>query len=126
VRLRGDEVPEALHVGAFVAGELLGIASVLPERPALLPPAAGVAMHPLPGDWRLRGMAVRVDARRHGLGRALLEAAVAHAIAKGGTALWCHARIAAQPFYTALGMRTEGAPFDVPEIGPHVFMWMPL
>jgi L-Ala-D/L-Glu epimerase len=130
--LPGDDAPGAVHLGAFVAGELLAIASLLPELPPPLSaepwrhserePAAAT----LPGDWRLRGMAARAEARRRGLGRALVHAAIDRAVAAGGTALWCHARVGAQPFYTALGLRTVGGPFDLPQIGPHVFMWTPI
>lgn len=117
VPFAGDDAPGALHLGAFDTSGLLAIASLIPER------APGGAT---PGDWRLRGMATAPDRRRRGLGNALVRAAFEHVAAAGGVALWCNARTTAEPFYGALGFLRQGAPFDLPEIGPHVRMWRPI
>jgi GNAT superfamily N-acetyltransferase len=110
----GDEAVDSLHVGAFLEGELVGIASVcLADSPN---PA-------WPADWRLRGMAVDPKAQRQGCGRALLAACFAHIAAQGGTRLWCNARTSALPFYQALGFQAEGDAFETPGTGPHYFMW---
>jgi GNAT superfamily N-acetyltransferase len=90
----GDDAPDSLHVGAFMDGELVGIASV--------------SRDPLPGEsdaraWRLRGMATVEKVRGMGCGRALVEACVAHASIQGGTLLWCNGRTSAMGFYRALG-----------------------
>ena len=128
--LPGDDHPAALHLAAVVDGEIAAVGSVMPEKPERPVDSSdsgnAAAMLHLPGDWRVRGMAVRPESRRTGLGRAILDGMIDHAIARGGTALWCHARVSAEPFYTALRFRAEGAPFDVPEIGPHLLMWLPL
>jgi GNAT superfamily N-acetyltransferase len=107
---RGDNTPDALHVGTFEDGELVGIASV--------------AREPFPGEphldaWRLRGMATAPDARRKGYGTALVQALIAHVAARGGNLIWCHGRTAALPFYRAVGFREHGEEFDVPVTGPH-------
>ena len=107
---RGDDAPDALHVGAFQEGKLVGIASV--------------AREPFPGEpyldaWRLRGMATLPEARRKGYGAALVQALVAHVAARGGNLIWCHGRTSALSFYRALGFGEVGEEFDVPVTGPH-------
>lgn len=107
---RGDDAPEALHLGAFAHGKLVSIASV--------------ACEPFPGEpgldaWRLRGMATLPEARRAGYGRALVRGLIAHVSAHGGNLIWCHGRTSALPFYHAVGFREHGEEFDVPVTGPH-------
>lgn len=106
----GDEAPGAWHIGAFVHGDLLGIASVYSEAPT--------------GQWdpcayRLRGMAVLPHVQGRGYGRALVQACVRHVLAHGGKSLWCNGRVSARGFYEALGFRTVGEMFDLPFSGPH-------
>jgi GNAT superfamily N-acetyltransferase len=114
----GDDAPEALHVGARDGdGELLGVATVVPEPHPLDPHA---------GDWRIRGMATAPAARGRGVGRALLEACLEHARAGGGARAWCTARTAAARFYEQAGFAVEGDVVDIAGIGPHVVMAKPL
>jgi GNAT superfamily N-acetyltransferase len=110
----GDDAPESLHAGAFLHGELVGIASVSRQ------PFRGA-----PGldTWQLRGMATLPSARRMGCGAALVRACIAHVAAHGGAALWCNGRSSALPFYRALGFETRGEEFMTPETGPHFVMW---
>jgi len=108
-----DDGAETLHVGAFVDGALVGIASIYREgRPGRAEPHA----------WRLRGMVTTPDARRTGCGRAMLDALLAHARANNGRILWCNGRVTAAQFYFALGFAQEGEPFELPGIGPHLLM----
>ena len=117
----GDEAPDTRHLGAYLDGELVGTASVYREpMPGTDAPQPGADA---PAAWRLRGMATLESVRRTGVGQSLLEACIAHAIANGGTHLWCNARSPARPFYQALGFQTEGEEFELPEIGPHYRMW---
>ena len=109
----GDDAPGSLHVGYFEGESLLGIASIYRQSPE---GAAGD-----PGDWRLRGMAVVPEARRRGVGAALVAACEAHARAHGGTRLWFNARIEALPFYFALGYEAVGGVYEIPGVGPHRF-----
>ncbi len=107
----GDDAPDSLHAGAFMDTQLVGIASV--------------SRDPLPGEtdphaWRLRGMATVEKIRGTGCGRALVEACVAHVIARGGTVLWCNGRTSAMGFYRALGFETRGDEYESPAgTGPH-------
>jgi len=38
--------------------------------------------------------------------------------------LWCDARLKAVPFYASLGFQSLPEVYDVPNIGPHQFMWI--
>lgn len=114
-----DEHPDALHVGAFRANRLVGIATIYPEP---MPEAYRDAVPP--GDaFRLRGMATTPDVRGAGYGRRLLEACFDHVRAHGARVLWCNARVGALPFYLALGLQTVGPEFEIEGIGPHYVMW---
>jgi GNAT superfamily N-acetyltransferase len=117
VALPGDDEP-AFHLGAFDEdGVLLGTGNVRRD-PAPWDPGAPA--------WRLRGMATDPAHRSRGVGALVLEGLVAHARAEGGGLLWCNARIPAQAFYERAGLVARGEPWEDPEIGPHVVMWMPL
>lgn len=106
----GDDAADALHLGAFEDGRLVGIASVSREPP----PGADD-----PGAWRVRGMATLPEARGRGIGGRLLEACIEHARLRGASLVWCNGRIRATPFYERHGFHVVRGPFDVPGIGPH-------
>jgi len=63
-------------------------------------------------------MAVLKESRRHGVGRALLDALMAIARTQGATRLVLHAQIHALPFYAASGFRVVSEEFDEAGI-PH-------
>lgn len=109
--------------GSFAAltesGEVVSTAVVAPEAPPEPVAAVGAAGK----GWRLRGMATRPDLRSSGIGRAVLHAVVGHVATHGGGVLWCSARTPARSFYERAGFRTEGEPWESPELGPHVMMW---
>jgi len=109
----GDEDPASLHLASFREGEIVGIASVMP---------GGHPRDPRGGDWRIRGMAVAEAHRGRGIGTTLLSACEAHARVRGGSRLWCNARIAARDLYLDGGMVIEGDEFEIPGIGPHLLM----
>jgi len=109
----GDDMPGVLHVAVVDGDEVVGVASLSPEpHPA----------DPRAGDGRLRGMATAPAIRGAGHGAALIGACVAHARERRGTRIWCNARRPAEGFYVRQGFVVEGAPFDIPGIGPHVVM----
>jgi GNAT superfamily N-acetyltransferase len=109
-----DEAATTLHVGAFAAGTLVGIASVYHESP----PAGANA-----GAWRLRDLGVSESMRRQGCGRLLLWACLEHVAVHGGSLFWCNARPTALTFYLAHGFRRLGEAFEIPGFGPRYFMW---
>lgn len=109
----GDHSPESLHLGAFLDGELVGVASVCRER--------------CPDDnrldaWRLQGMAVASTVQGHGCGRQLLERGIQHVADRGGTLLWCEGRTGVAGFYRAMGFELHGEEFVKPISGPHYIM----
>ncbi|MEL7238145.1 MAG: GNAT family N-acetyltransferase, partial [Planctomycetota bacterium] len=109
----GDDDRTTFHLGAFVDGDLIGIASVY-QQP--MPDAAGDTHH------RLRGMAVAPDHAGRGIGRQLVEVSLDTVRAAGGTLLWCNARASAKGFYERLGFTVQGDVFDLAGIGPHYVM----
>jgi GNAT superfamily N-acetyltransferase len=108
----GDADPLSAHFAAFDGDEIVGVASVVPAAPP---------WGPQPG-WRLRGMASVPAHRRQGVGRALVDAVVAHVERNGGGTLWCNARLTAVGFYLACGWETRGDEWEEPHIGPHIAM----
>ena len=100
----GDDAPETTHLIAVTdSGDAIGCATLLRDGDAL----------------QLRGMAVDDGWHGKGVGRAILDAVYAQA---QGRALWCNARLTAEPFYSKCDWEPEGDVFDVPGVGPHVVM----
>ncbi|ELB92980.1 muconate cycloisomerase, partial [Rhodococcus wratislaviensis IFP 2016] len=116
--------PEDAHVGTrhfatLVAGRPIGVASLYHEDP----PEAHAVPGLLPGrGWRLRGMATLEEVRGTGAGTTLLRTVLTNAALAGADAVWCNARTTAAGFYVKQGFRILGPEFDIPGIGPHVFM----
>jgi predicted GNAT family N-acyltransferase len=109
-----DEAPRAMHFAVKQDGEVLGVASLLPEGRD-----GGREC------WRLRGMAVVPEARGRGFGRTLLGAVQAVTKQRGG-GLWCTARTSVEGFYARYEFKREGPVFDIEGAGPHVLMtWTP-
>jgi len=105
-RFAEDRDATTLHLGAFTPHQdLLGVLTLLENQ-----------------GLQLRGMAVDAEARRRGIGSALLEAAYAAAIERSFSSLWCNARAVAVEFYASGGWVVESDAFDVPGIGAHYVM----
>jgi GNAT superfamily N-acetyltransferase len=94
-------------------------------RVGLGPPPSTLDHQAPPGQpvWRLRGMATREDARRAGIGGAVLGRLIGHVAEHGGGLLWCNARVPAVNLYRRAGFVKHGPEWDDPAIGPHVVMW---
>jgi GNAT superfamily N-acetyltransferase len=104
-----DRDPSTVHIGAFLDGAAVGCASVFPE-----------AYDDEPAAWRLRGMAVSPEHQGEGIGRRVLEAAVAAAQEAGAPLLWANGRTKALGFYELLGWRRVGEEFTYGPAGiPH-------
>jgi GNAT superfamily N-acetyltransferase len=106
--LAAHEPPGAVAFGAFADGDLVAVGLVGAEGE--------------PGDWRVRGMATRSDARGRGAGTAILQALVQHAVAHGATRVWCNARTPALTLYERVGFVVASDEFEPPRIGPHYRM----
>jgi GNAT superfamily N-acetyltransferase len=113
--LPGDSDP-AFHIGVYDDGILIATGNVRRD------PAPWASDVPA---WRLRGMATDPERRGQGAGAMVLAALMEHARSEPGV-LWCNARTPAQAFYERAGLQTRGEPWEDPEIGPHVVMWLQL
>jgi SAM-dependent methyltransferase/GNAT superfamily N-acetyltransferase len=112
-----DDAPETLHLAVRRAGSIVGVGSVMQDaHPS----------DPLPGDWRIRGMATTERVRGQGVGAALLGRLLAHVLGRGGRRVWCNARMGARTLYERAGFIVEGELFEIPEIGEHYLMSKPL
>lgn len=108
-----DRSPDSFHLGAYLRGELVSVASFHRERHEQL---LGWK------QYRLRGMATRPDLQGKGIGKRIVRFALEHLHGQGTDLLWCHARVGAAPFYERLGFRIHGGIFEVPGVGPHYVM----
>ncbi len=124
-RFDGDEDPTTLHLGAFDGdGQLVGVVSVMRERPS------SEAAERMTGSldrtgraWRLRGMAVVPAMQGRGVGRDLVQAALARlARSAEPRGVFLHSRAWVVGFYERFGFAVVGEPFDVAGIGPHRLM----
>ena len=74
--------------------------------------AVGTVRLDVEKDGKVGRLAVLAEARRRGVGRALMEALHDLARERGLTRVWCHAQTAAVPFYRSLGYRVTSEAFD--------------
>jgi predicted GNAT family N-acyltransferase len=112
----GDTDSESFHVGAEQDEQVVCVASFLPQA------REGYQGH----GYQLRGMATYPLYQSKGLGSQLLRFAFAHLQEKHVAYVWCNAREAAFPFYQNLGFIFISETFDIPGIGPHKAMYLPL
>jgi GNAT superfamily N-acetyltransferase len=112
----------ALTAGGDVVGTAWVARHATPEQMAPVMKAARV-LGLSQNQWRMRCVATRADARRGGVGAAVLAAVLDHIAERGGGLLWCNARMGATPFYLSNGFETFGEPWDEELIGPHIVMW---
>jgi ribosomal protein S18 acetylase RimI-like enzyme len=112
--LIAHEPDAAFAVGAFEHDQLLAIGFVSADGQL---PRGHTA-----GAWRVRGMATAEYARGRGLGAAVLDALVRHAVDAGATRVWCNARTPARSFYERAGFRVSSDEFEIRGIGPHYVM----
>jgi GNAT superfamily N-acetyltransferase len=111
-----DLDPATVHIGAFCDGRIVGCASVFPEP-----------FDDEPLAWRLRGMAVDPEYQGRGIGRLVLDAAVAAADAAGAPLIWANGRVSAMAFYQRLGWEARGEVFTYgPADLPHLVIVRPM
>lgn len=111
----GDDDPTTLHLGAFLSGELVGVATFIAEAH---PEFAKAQV-----SYRLRGMATASEHRRRGIGRALVQSGEDRLRRGSCDLVWFNAREIAFPFYRSLGYEFHGGTFELPRIGPHKLMY---
>lgn len=115
-KFEGDEDEDiSFHLGAFIDGKLVSVASFFYERNSLFPD-----LH----QYQLRGMATLPDHRNKGLSQELLNMAFPIIKQNFCSIVWCNARISAQIFYEKVGFKKfNDNVFEIPEIGPHILMY---
>ncbi|MGH8995935.1 MAG: GNAT family N-acetyltransferase [Acidimicrobiales bacterium] len=113
------EGESVMMAAVTVDGQVVGSAAVMPHTA----PAALAAVLPPGRGWHLLSMATRADVRGGGIGRAVLDAALAFVVDSGGAAVWCKARVPAVAFYKRAGFCTFGDAWTEDHIGPHIKMW---
>ena len=103
-----DDWEGCFHFGARDEhGIVVATSSYVPEATMWRPGRAA---------WRLRGMAVATQLQGSGIGRVILEAAMARLRGMGAEVLWANARDTALGFYERTGMEIAGEQFQE---GPH-------
>lgn len=107
----GDDDDQTFHLGAFIEGKLVSVASFYFEN------HPDIADHQY--QYRLRGMATLQNHQRQGLSKALLKMAFPIIKQNLCTVLWCNARTAAKGFYETVGFETLGSEFSIEGVGPH-------
>ena len=92
-----DDNPETMHFAIAEGDEILAVASLEYDP------------FPLNGEsaWRMRGGGTYAKARGRGYGKMLIQASIDHALSKGAKYIWCNARVATIPFYTASGFTQQ-------------------
>ncbi|MFA1624903.1 GNAT family N-acetyltransferase [Rhizobium mongolense] len=112
-----DDRPEAVHLGAFLNGTIIGVASSGPEP---------FPFAPITGAWRLRGLAVYPAYRGRGFGCQLLHELQNRLTVVGCRLWWAHARSSAVSTYIRAGFSTYGDEYDLPPTGQHTMIVMTL
>jgi GNAT superfamily N-acetyltransferase len=103
VRFDYDADAETRHLAVRDAAGTVVAASTWTPRP--------FPDQPSEPAMQLRGMAVREDHRRRGLGAAMIAAGVAAARSRGFRLVWANARDSALDFYVANGFAVVGEGF---------------
>ncbi|XP_022644568.1 uncharacterized protein LOC111243378 [Varroa destructor] len=123
----GDHNETSIHLGAFVANELVGVISLFQEDFGEVKADEAPAVHfPTPAgntQWRIRGFAVAAKMRSKGLGTKLIEACIRCSKERGGRMVWCVARCTAEVVYKRQGFNRTGDVFVIEGVGRVVHMF---
>lgn len=113
-RFQTDNLPGAFHLGYYISGKLVCIASFAPQGYGNF---AGAG-------FQLRGMATVEKYRGKGIGNQLLNFGIVYLRGQKASYVWCNARKAALQFYLGLGFEIISGEFELPVIGPHYVMYL--
>ncbi len=113
----GDDFETTSHFGLFLENEIVGVLSVVKEDSSFLD---------IPGQYRIRGMAVLENHRKKGYGEALIRHLETFLRSQKIPYVWFNARIIAINFYEKLGYEIVGDAFDMSDIGVHYKMYKKL
>ena len=112
-----DREEGTFHVGAFIHGKLISVASFIIDSNADFPNEK---------QYRLRQMATLEEFRNLGAGRAIVNFAENIIKERGFDFIWCKGRTTVKKYYEKLGFESYGDVFDYPPIGPHIIMYKKL
>ncbi|HZX58558.1 MAG TPA: GNAT family N-acetyltransferase [Mucilaginibacter sp.] len=113
-RFPTDKLPGAFHLGLYMQGKLVSIASFHPQ-----------SYGKYTGEgFQLRGMATIEQYRGRGLGNQLLNFAIVYLRGQKVNYLWCNARKTALQFYLNMGFEMISSEFEVQDIGPHYVLYV--
>ncbi|MBM7583849.1 GNAT superfamily N-acetyltransferase [Bacillus pakistanensis] len=113
----GDDEKDSFHVGAYMKGKLVSIASFYKET------------HPNfneENQFRLRGMATLAEFRGQNAGSALIRFAEKFMKKQSADLWWCNARVSVSAYYKKLSLQEKGGIFTIEPIGPHKLMYKKL
>ena len=102
------------HLGVVLEKNIVSCSTFYPEQTDKMPSK---------NAYRLRGMATDSSYLRKGYGDQIMQEAYHILKSKECDLLWCNARLIAVPFYQSVGFQEVGELFDIPEIGPHYYMY---
>ncbi|SRR5690554_4003315 len=106
----GDYDEGALHLGAYINGELVGVVTFHHKV------TNNFKVHPV---YRLTGLAVLEDFRNRGIGEKLITKGIDR-LGKGDSIfIWCFARDFALKFYEKMGFLLKVQQVIIPNIGSH-------
>jgi predicted GNAT family N-acyltransferase len=109
-----DAAEGALHFGIKQDDLVVCVGSFLPQ------------VHPENSEltYRLRAMATSASHRKKGLGRMLIEGALAELMKVQVKGVWADARHAALGFYARLDWEVSGPTYEVTNRGLHRLVWV--
>lgn len=113
-RFPTDIIEGAFHLGYFVEGELVSIASFSPQSYGAFTGKG----------YQLRGMATVPQHTGKGFGTLMLNFAIVYLQGQKAGYLWCNARKSALKFYMDNGFEIISDEFEVNIIGPHYVMYL--
>lgn len=107
-----DRDAGSIHVLAYAGGEAVGTGRIdLTGSEPVDGPLDDSQRGAPASSGRIGRVAVLPDARRRGVGSAIMQALHAVAAKRGADSVWCHAQVGAADFYLRLGYRVTSEPF---------------
>lgn len=115
VKFSGDTEKTTVHLGAFLEGELIGIATFVKNPHQDFKDQE---------QYQLRGMAVLPEIQKKQIGQRLLQWGETFLkTERKAELLWCNARKSAVEFYRKNNYRTHGDYFEIPNVCTHIVMY---
>jgi len=102
------------HMACIVDDKIVTCATFYPEKSIKIKSE---------NAYRLRGMATDSSFQRKGYASDLMDESFKELKKRDCDMVWCNARLVAVDFYKSAGFKVTGELFDIPEIGPHYYMY---